>query len=87
MIVKVHAIAVLMFLCLMTNPFFLLDASIIFVKNVLWSNIGKVHDVTSAMPRLTVLLIQQKNLLHELRRKTRKRLQQARIPMKINKIF
>lgn len=44
-----------------TTPLFLLDVSITFVKNVLWSNIEKVRDVTSAMPRLTALLIRQKN--------------------------
>lgn len=71
---------------LMTNLLFFLDASIIFVKSVLWNNIGKVHDVISAIPRLTALLTQRKNLLHELKRKTKKRLQQARTPMKINKI-
>lgn len=72
---------------LMTNLLFLLDASITFVKNVLWNNIEKVHDVISAIPRLMVPLIQQKNLLHEPKWKTRLRLQQARTPMKIDKIF
>lgn len=73
---------------LMTNPLFLLDASIIFVKNVLWSNIRKVHDVISAIPRLMAPSILQKNLLHEVKWRTRKkRPQQARTPMEINKIF
>lgn len=57
------------------------------MKNVLWSNIGKVHDVTSAIPRLTAHLTLQKNLLHELNWKKRKKAQQSRIPMKIDKIF
>jgi len=68
------------------NLLFLLDASIIFVKNVLWSNIGKVHDVISVIPKLTAPLTLQKSLLHALKWR-KERLQQARIPMKINKIF
>lgn len=66
---------------------FFLGASITFVKNVLWNNIGKVHDVIFAMPKLMAPLIQQKNLLHELKWKIRKRLQRARILMKFNKVF
>jgi len=71
---------------LMINLLFLLDASIIFVKNVLWSNIGKVHDVISVIPKLMAPLTLQKNLLHALKWR-KERLQQARTPMKINKIF
>lgn len=57
------------------------------MKNVLWNNIGKVHDVIFATPRLTAPLTQQKNLLHEQKWRIKKRLRQARTPMKINKIF
>lgn len=57
------------------------------MKNVLWNNIGKVHDVIFAMSKLMAPLIQQKNLLHELKWKIRKRLQRARILMKFNKVF
>lgn len=50
---------------LITGLPFILDANIIFVKNALWSNIGKVHDVIYVTSRLMARLIPQKNLLHE----------------------
>ncbi|XP_025266271.1 RING finger protein 113A-like [Camponotus floridanus] len=42
------------------------DVSIIFVKNVLWDNIEKVHDVMFVILKLMALLILQKKL-HELK--------------------
>jgi len=50
---------------LITDLLFVLDASIIFAKNALWNNTGKVHGVTYVTSRLTARLILQKNLLHE----------------------
>jgi len=51
----------------MINLLFVLDANIIFVKNVLWSDTRKVPDVIFAMPKLMALLIQRKKLSREIK--------------------
>ncbi|GAB1862591.1 RING finger protein 113A [Camponotus japonicus] len=50
------------------------DVNIIFVKNVLWDNIKKVHDVIFVTLKLMALLILQKKSLHELKWRKRKKI-------------